>query len=116
MRYLCQLFYKSGRVLSPKLSNNPRLHQQARGSFFPFIYKTLPLENRTTVFIGDAYNQHNAYWIYMVAVMYTMVFFKVRLKTIVGVQCIITVFCYDKVRFIIVKSKKTKTYIYIYIP
>lgn len=52
----------------------------------------------------------------MVAVMYTMVFFKVRLKTIVGVQCIITVFCYDKVRFIIVKSKKTKTYIYIYIP
>lgn len=31
-----------------------------------------------------------------------------------GVQCIITVFCYDKVRFIIVKLKKQHIFIFTY--
>lgn len=43
----------------------------------------------------------------MAAVVYKMGL-KKDLNTIVGVQCILTVFCYDKVRFIIVKYKKEK--------
>lgn len=50
--------------------------QQVEPFFFPFIYNTLPEDNRTTAFFWDAYNQQNAYWIYMVAVMYKMMFSK----------------------------------------
>lgn len=81
--------------------------------FFFFIsfglFTILCLEKKktiTTAFISDAYNQQNAYWVYMVAVCIRGCLFEKRLKTIVGVQCNITVFCYDKVRFIIGKLKK----------
>lgn len=75
--------------------------QEVEPFFFTFIYNTLPLRKQ---FLFEMHNiKQNAYWVYMVAVVYKDDIFKVRLKTIVGVQCIIPVFCYDKVRFIIVK-------------
>lgn len=78
-RHLCQLYYKTGECVAQNLPNNPRLHQQSnRWSLFSFrLFTILYLKkNKTTVFIWDAYNQLNAYWIYMVAVMYKMMFSK----------------------------------------